>query len=73
VTIDLGYLNDTRYDRHTGVARVQPGARWEHVYGVLEGEGVTVAGGRVGDVGVGGYLTGGKYIYIVCCVDRIQG
>jgi FAD/FMN-containing dehydrogenase len=59
VTIDLSMMNSTRYDRDSNVARIEPGGRWRDVYGDLEREGVTVSGGRDGDVGVGGFLLGG--------------
>ena len=59
ITIDLGGMNATTYDVTTGLASIQPGARWEEVYSVLEPLGVNVAGGRDGDVGVAGLLLGG--------------
>ncbi|KAK3360941.1 FAD binding domain-containing protein [Lasiosphaeria ovina] len=60
VTIDLSHLNATRYDAAANRARLQPGARWEHAYAALQAQGnVTVAGGRDGGVGVGGFLLGG--------------
>ncbi|KAK7697635.1 hypothetical protein SLS64_013374 [Diaporthe eres] len=59
VTIDLGYLNTTKYDAATKIASVQPGSHWQEVYDTLSPQGVTVAGGRAGTVGVGGFLSGG--------------
>ena len=59
VTIDLSIMNSSSYDQGTNTARVEPGARWENVYGTLQEQGVTVVGGRDGDVGVGGFLLGG--------------
>ncbi|KAE9393030.1 FAD-binding domain-containing protein, partial [Gymnopus androsaceus JB14] len=35
------------------------GSRWRDVYAVLKPENLTTVGGRVGDVGVGGFLLGG--------------
>ncbi|KAK8022526.1 hypothetical protein PG993_013293 [Apiospora rasikravindrae] len=66
VTIDLGRLRQTTYDPATGLASVQPGAKWNDVYPVVEKEGRMVTGGRVGDVGVGGYLTGGGLSFHNC-------
>lgn len=63
VTIDLGHLKSVKYDEESKIASLQPGARWRDVYGVLEPAGVTVPGGRFGDVGVGGYLLGGGISY----------
>lgn len=59
VTIDLGWLNSVAYDAETKLARIGPGCRWRDVYPALEMQGVAVAGGRDGGVGVGGFLTGG--------------
>lgn len=59
VTIDLGYLNTTTYNTRTKIASVQPGSHWQQVYDTLSPQGVTVAGGRAGTVGVGGFLSGG--------------
>lgn len=59
VTIDLGKLNKTIYDPVTKIASIGPGARWTHVYEELDKHGVVVAGGRDGDVGVGGFTLGG--------------
>jgi hypothetical protein len=59
VTIDLSMMNSSVYDDHTKVASIEPGGRWMDVYSNLEKYGVTVAGGRDGGVGVGGFLLGG--------------
>lgn len=55
----IGYINATTYNATTKIASVSPGAHWQDVYNVLSPEGVTVAGGRAGTVGVGGFITGG--------------
>ncbi|KAI1876242.1 uncharacterized protein JN550_001738 [Neoarthrinium moseri] len=59
VTVDLGAMNEIVYNQDTKIASIQPGARWIQVYEELDKHGVVVAGGRDGNVGVGGYLTGG--------------
>ncbi|KAI2468961.1 FAD binding domain-containing protein [Annulohypoxylon bovei var. microspora] len=59
VTIDLTMMNSSSYDKQTNVASVQPGGRWGNVFTDLKKYGVTVTGGRDGDVGVGGFLLGG--------------
>ncbi|KAK8076221.1 FAD binding domain-containing protein [Apiospora phragmitis] len=66
VTIDLGRMRTTTYDPATRLAAVQPGAKWNDVYPVVEKQGRMVTGGRVGDVGVGGYLTGGGLSFHNC-------
>ncbi|KAI1868905.1 hypothetical protein JX265_006884 [Neoarthrinium moseri] len=52
-------LNDISIDNTTGTVRVGPGNRWDDISGALDGTGYTVVGGRIGNVGVGGYLLGG--------------
>lgn len=42
------------YDSGSATVRVGPGNDWEDVIKKLDGTGVTVVGGRIGDVGVGG-------------------
>ncbi|KAI1841301.1 hypothetical protein JX266_012537 [Neoarthrinium moseri] len=59
VTIDLSFMNSSDYNPSTNTASIEPGGRWEHTYASLQDHGVTVAGGRDGDVGVGGFLLGG--------------
>ncbi|KAJ3537158.1 hypothetical protein NM208_g6434 [Fusarium decemcellulare] len=65
ITIDLGALNGVTFNNETRIASIEPGSRWTEVYEKLDKYGVVVAGGRDGDVGVGGYtLGGGKSWYI---------
>ncbi|KAH7079776.1 hypothetical protein FB567DRAFT_449862 [Paraphoma chrysanthemicola] len=60
VTIDLGQMTGVTYDEQTKLASIQPGSRWANVYQELLSEHeVCVVGGRDGNVGVGGFLTGG--------------
>ncbi|KAI4865307.1 FAD binding domain-containing protein [Hypoxylon rubiginosum] len=59
VTIDLSHMNASSYDPQSNTAKIQPGGRWKNVYADLDKQGVTVTGGRDGDVGVGGFLLGG--------------
>ncbi|KAJ3298170.1 hypothetical protein HK104_011091 [Borealophlyctis nickersoniae] len=47
-----------------GKADIGPGARWGQVYFELEPYGVTVIGGRMAPVGVGGLLLGGGISYL---------
>ncbi|KAH9875025.1 hypothetical protein J1614_004513 [Plenodomus biglobosus] len=59
VTIDLGQMTDVTYDEQSKLASIQPGSRWVNVYQKLLEHEVCVTGGRDGNVGVGGFLTGG--------------
>ncbi|KAF7556712.1 hypothetical protein G7Z17_g1235 [Cylindrodendrum hubeiense] len=63
VTIDLGLIKGASYDDTTGLASVLPGSRWGDVFKTLESYGVAVPGGRDGNVGVAGFLTGGGNSY----------
>lgn len=58
--IDLHQMNKISIDSGHNVASVGPGARWGHVYAFLDQYGVTVIGGRIPQVGVGGLILGGK-------------
>jgi len=59
VVIDLSHLNWTRFDSASETVDIGPGARWRTVYAELQKHGRVVAGGRDGNVGVGGILLGG--------------
>lgn len=60
ITIDLRKLNDIVISEDLDSARVGTGNRWKTVYEKLEPLNRTVVGGRMGDVGVGGFILGGK-------------
>ncbi|KAI0394628.1 FAD binding domain-containing protein [Xylariaceae sp. FL0594] len=51
-------LNQVILDPATETARIGPGNRWDRVAEQLDGTGYTVVGGRIGDVGVGGFMLG---------------
>ncbi|KAK1757188.1 FAD binding domain-containing protein, partial [Echria macrotheca] len=58
-----------------GVVSIGAGARWGHVYSVLEAQGVMVPGAREGHVGVGGLLLGGGFSWysgkVGMCADNV--
>ncbi|KAK8042528.1 hypothetical protein PG994_013011 [Apiospora phragmitis] len=64
VLVALRHLEGVRYDAEKGVAYVKPGGEWNDVIGALEPHGVTVVGGRLGIVGVGGYLLQGGLSFL---------
>ncbi|KAI1630866.1 hypothetical protein F4809DRAFT_659253 [Biscogniauxia mediterranea] len=77
VTVDLGRLDWARFDAATETADLGPGARWGHVYAELARHGRVVAGGRDGNVGVGGFVLGGGYTFFAAargfaCDDVVQ-
>lgn len=57
--IDMKKMNQVTFDQASETVRVGPGNRWDDVSGALDGSGYTVIGGRIGNVGVGGYMLGG--------------
>ncbi|CAH0022125.1 unnamed protein product [Clonostachys rhizophaga] len=59
VLIDLTTLSSVSLNQDSSVASVGAGAKWLDVYQHLDESGVQVAGGRNGNVGVGGLLLGG--------------
>ncbi|KAK8023629.1 hypothetical protein PG993_011695 [Apiospora rasikravindrae] len=82
-SIDGGVLIATRemvgatYDAATGHALVKPAGEWNDVIGDLEPSGVTVVGGRLGIVGVGGLLLQGGLSFLAAqyglAADSIVG
>jgi FAD/FMN-containing dehydrogenase len=59
VTIDLVDLNEISVSDERNVTSLGPGNRWVDVYRKLDGMGLSVVGGRVADIGVGGLILGG--------------
>jgi hypothetical protein len=59
VTIDLVNMNNISVDAAGVETQIGPGNRWDDVYTNLEKRGLSVIGGRVSDIGVGGLTLGG--------------
>jgi FAD/FMN-containing dehydrogenase len=59
VTIDMTTLASVSLNKKSTIASIGAGAKWLDVYQYLNGSGAQVAGGRNGNVGVGGLLIGG--------------
>ncbi|OCL06761.1 FAD binding domain-containing protein [Glonium stellatum] len=59
ITIDLSAMNAIELTPDQKVAKIGPGNIWYTVYSTLEKVGLTVVGGRVADIGVGGLTLGG--------------
>lgn len=60
VTIDLSGMNNVTLSPDKRTAVVGPGAKWIQVYSTLDPLGYPVPGGRAGDVGVRGLVSGGR-------------
>ncbi len=63
ITLDLSRLNTVSLAPDRSYVDIGTGARWLDVYQMLDPVNLTVAGGRAGSVGVGGYLLGGTWMY----------
>ncbi|KFY01829.1 hypothetical protein V490_00757 [Pseudogymnoascus sp. VKM F-3557] len=59
VKFDMSRLNEVETNSDRTVTRIGAGAQWGEVYEYLDSRGLSVAGGRNGDVGVAGVLLGG--------------
>lgn len=61
MTLDLQFLNSVEVsgEADATIVKVGPGATWGTIYQKLDPLGLTVAGGRVAGVGVGGLTLGG--------------
>jgi FAD/FMN-containing dehydrogenase len=59
VTIDLSAMKGLKVSPDKSFVSVESGNRWSEVYSRIEPLGIAVSGGRWGNVGVGGLLTGG--------------
>ncbi|ROT43687.1 FAD binding domain-containing protein [Sodiomyces alkalinus F11] len=57
--ISTAKLNQVTLDPEAETVRVGPGNRWEDVSEALQRTGYSAVGGRIGNVGVGGYILGG--------------
>lgn len=64
VTVDMTALRSVSIDSGKKIAHVGAGASWLDVYTYLDQHNLTMAGGRNGQVGVGGLTLGGGISYI---------
>lgn len=73
VTLDLSSLNNITVSSDKTVTSIGPGTRWGQVYLLLDSMGLSVAGGRAAQVGVGGLSTGGEHpsppLLFSCCLE----
>jgi FAD/FMN-containing dehydrogenase len=64
VTIDMQSMKAVEIARGNEVVRVQAGALSQDAYDATEKANLTVLAGRIGVVGVGGFLTGGMFLIL---------
>ena len=63
ITVDMRGLHNVTFNKDLTVAYVGGGAIWsDDVYPDLVQHNLTVAGGRLPGIGVGGFVTGGEYL-----------
>lgn len=54
-------IKDVVVNSARNLASIGAGARWGHIYGILQAQNMMVSGGRDSDVGIGGLVLGGGY------------
>lgn len=59
LVIDLKNLNQITVSEDKQIVSLGPGALWGDVYTALDSSGISVIGGRIPSVGVGGLILGG--------------
>ena len=72
ILIDLAKLNQITVSPDHSVASLGPGGRWGDVYAALDSYNVSVIGGRLPQVGVGGLILGGESLCIFSSSLLIQ-
>ncbi|EDU45578.1 FAD binding domain containing protein [Pyrenophora tritici-repentis Pt-1C-BFP] len=64
ITILFERMKQLTLSKDKKIASIQPGNLWFDIYKTLAKDNLTVAGGRVGDIGIGGLVTGGGISWI---------
>lgn len=64
VLISTKHLNQVVYHDDDKTADIGPGLSWEDAQKGLDGTGRTIVGGRMGGVGIGGYMLGGGLSFL---------
>lgn len=64
VLIALRHINGTILNKEKSLADIKPGGHWWDVMKALDGTGQMAVGGRLGVVGIGGYLTQGGVSFL---------
>ncbi|KKF92680.1 Bifunctional solanapyrone synthase [Ceratocystis platani] len=62
--VSMREFNEVTLDRDTETIRIGAGQRWANVLNKLDGTGYTMVGGRMSDVGVGGFVLGGGLSFL---------
>ncbi|KAL4759688.1 FAD-binding oxidoreductase [Aspergillus foveolatus] len=59
ITVDMRLMDQLELSEDKKIARIGGGAVWDHIYPQLVPHDLTVMGGRIPGIGVGGFATGG--------------
>ena len=62
VTVDLRAMNVVKLSEDHSVTYAGAGSIWDDIYNMLQPFNLTVVGGRVAGLGVGGLTTGGRFV-----------
>ncbi|ROV92195.1 hypothetical protein VMCG_09279 [Cytospora schulzeri] len=77
ILIDLSRLDEISVSDDKESVSIGPGQRWGNVYDELDQYGVSVIGGRIPHVGVGGLMLGGGYFHFSgkygLAADNVKG
>jgi FAD/FMN-containing dehydrogenase len=61
ITVDMRLMDQLALSEDKTIASIGGGAVWDHIYPQLVPLNLTVMGGRVPGLGIGGFSTGGQY------------
>ena len=61
ITVDMRAMNSLQLSTDKKMAGIGGGALWDQIYPQLVAYDLTVMGGRIPGIGVGGFATGGQY------------
>lgn len=64
ITMSFENLKSIKLSADKKTVAIQPGNNWGQIYTALSTTGVTVSGGRIGDIGIGGLTLGGGISFI---------
>ncbi|KAF2668477.1 FAD-binding domain-containing protein [Microthyrium microscopicum] len=64
VVIAMARMKGITYDQSTGLAKLLPGGPWQDAIAGIQQYNVSIVGGRLGVVGIGGYITGGGISFL---------
>ena len=63
--LDLRGLNQIKVSVEDQTVKLGPGSIWQDVYAAMAPFNITTAGARINEVGVGGFLLGGKESHVI--------